>query len=72
VAFVCSWLSMRLPTEGTEGAFYKEMIASPLWQSLSAVKTGRVMTVLDDVWMAGIGYRAAELIFQDIAKFFKV
>jgi iron complex transport system substrate-binding protein len=60
------------PTEGTEGAFYKEMIASPLWQSLSAVKNGRVMTVLDDVWMAGIGYRAAELIFRDIEKFFKI
>ncbi|MFN8540861.1 MAG: iron-siderophore ABC transporter substrate-binding protein [Thermomicrobiales bacterium] len=60
------------PTEGTEGAFYKQMIASPLWQGLSAVKAGKVLTVLDHVWMAGIGYRAAELIFQDIAKFFKV
>ena len=59
------------PTEGTEGGFYKEMLASPLWQGLSAVKAGKVLTVLDDVWMAGIGYRAAELIFQDIENFFK-
>jgi iron complex transport system substrate-binding protein len=60
------------PTEGMEGAFYQQMIASPLWQSLGAVKRGAVLTVLDDVWMAGIGYRAAELIFQDLAKYFKV
>ena len=60
------------PAEGTEGGFYKEMLASPLWQNLPAVKRGAVLVVLDDVWMAGIGYRSAELILDDIAKYFKI
>lgn len=60
------------PTEGPNGAYFKEVLASPLWQSLSAVKKGAVLVVLDDVWMAGIGYRSAGLILDDIAKYFKV
>jgi iron complex transport system substrate-binding protein len=60
------------PTEGENGAFFKDMQANPLWQNLGAVKRGNVLVVLDDVWMAGIGYRAADLIMNDIAKYFKV
>jgi iron complex transport system substrate-binding protein len=59
-------------TEGENGAYAKEFVASPLWQSLGAVKRGAVMFALDDVWMAGIGYRAADLILNDIAKYFKI
>jgi ABC-type Fe3+-hydroxamate transport system substrate-binding protein len=36
------------------------------------VKRGAVLMVLDDVWMAGIGYRSAGLILDDIAKYFKI
>ncbi|MCC7366291.1 MAG: iron-siderophore ABC transporter substrate-binding protein [Dehalococcoidia bacterium] len=60
------------PTEGPEGAFYKQMLESPLWKNLNAVKNGNVLVVLDDVWMAGIGYRSAGIILDDIAKHFKV
>ncbi|HEY8600668.1 MAG TPA: iron-siderophore ABC transporter substrate-binding protein [Thermomicrobiales bacterium] len=59
-------------TEGENGAFAREFIASPLWQSLGAVKRGAVLFALDDVWMAGIGYRAADLILSDIARYFKI
>lgn len=60
------------PTEGPEGAFAKEMLNSPIWQSLNAVKRGTVMIVNDDVWMAGIGYRSAGVILDDIARHFKI
>ncbi len=59
-------------TEGENGAYAKEFVASPLWQSLGAVKRGAVMFALDEVWVAGIGYRAAELILNDTAKYFKI
>jgi iron complex transport system substrate-binding protein len=60
------------PTEGENGAFFKQLLANPLWQNLGAVKRGAVLVVSDDVWMAGIGYRAAGLIHDDIARFFKL
>jgi iron complex transport system substrate-binding protein len=54
------------PNLGEQDDFAQEMLASPLWSSLSAVQEGNVMVVLDDVWMAGIGYRAAQTILDDI------
>jgi iron complex transport system substrate-binding protein len=60
------------PTEGEQGAFMQEMLRSPLWQSLGAVKRGAILIVSDDVWMAGIGYRSAGVILDDIARFFSV
>jgi iron complex transport system substrate-binding protein len=60
------------PTEGTSGAFFRQVTESPLWKNLSAVKKGAVLVVSDDVWMAGIGYRAAGTIMDDIARHFKV
>jgi iron complex transport system substrate-binding protein len=65
-------LSVVSPTEGEKGAFVKEMFGNPLWQSLGAVKRGAVLVVSDDVWMAGIGYRSAGVILDDIARYFKV
>jgi iron complex transport system substrate-binding protein len=59
-------------TEGPNGTFAKEMLASSLWQSLGAVKRSAVLMALDDVWMAGIGYRSAGVILDEIARFFKV
>lgn len=54
------------PYLGEDDAFAQEMLNSPLWSSLSAVQKGNVVIVLDDVWMAGIGYRAAQSIMDDI------
>lgn len=54
------------PTGGPEDDFAASLLASPLWTSLSAVKAGNFRVVLDDVWMAGIGYRAAERIMNEI------
>ncbi len=59
-------------TEGENGAYAKEFVAIPPWQSLGAVKRGAVMFAPDDVWMSGIGSRAADLILNDIAKYFKI
>ena len=60
------------PTEGPNGAFWKQVQESAVWKNLNAVKKGNVMVVLDDVWMAGIGYRAAGTIMDDLARQFKV
>lgn len=54
------------PYAGEQDEFAQKMLTSPLWTSLDAVKAGHFMVVSDDVWMAGIGYRAAELIMNDI------
>ncbi len=54
------------PALGENDAFAKEMLEGPLWSSLSAVQAGNYMVVLDDVWMAGIGYRAAQTIMDEI------
>ena len=48
------------------------MLASPLWQSLGAAKRRSMLMVSDDVWMAGIGYRSAGVILDDIARFFNI
>lgn len=54
------------PALGENDAFVQEMLDGPLWGSLSAVQAGNYKIVLDDVWMAGIGYRAAQTIMDDI------
>jgi len=54
------------PTLGENDAFVQEMLEGPLWSSLGAVQAVRFMLVLDEVWMAGIGYRAAQSIMDDI------
>lgn len=59
-------------TEGPNGTFAREMQASPLWQSLGAVRRGAVFVGSDDIWMAGIGYRSAAVILDDLARFFKL
>jgi iron complex transport system substrate-binding protein len=54
------------PALGENDAFAQEMLEGPLWQSLSAVQAGNYQVVLDDVWMAGIGYVAAQTIMDEI------
>ncbi len=46
----------------------EEMLNSPAWLAVPAVADGRFRVVLDDVWMAGIGYRAARQIMDEIAE----
>ncbi|HYI14993.1 MAG TPA: ABC transporter substrate-binding protein [Thermomicrobiales bacterium] len=54
------------PALGENDAYAQEMLEGPLWNSLSAVQADNYMVVLDDVWMAGIGYRAAQTIMDEI------
>jgi|GEM_PF-131548 len=54
------------PALGENDEFTQDMLDGPLWQSLSAVQEGNYKVVLDDVWMAGIGYRAAQVIMDEI------
>lgn len=48
------------------------VVKSPLWQGLPAVKAGKVRTVDDKTWIAGIGYRAAFAIFDELAGYYGV
>jgi iron complex transport system substrate-binding protein len=58
--FVCTYGD---PATTQQAAFQ----ASPLWNSLTAVKNKRVHPVNDDTWMTGIGVQGAHLILDDIA-----
>jgi iron complex transport system substrate-binding protein len=46
--------------------------SSPLWAQMPAVKSGKVFEVKDEIWMAGIGVQAANLVLDDLAKAFGV
>ncbi len=61
-----------LSVVGGESDFSKAMLESPLWQSLPAVQNNRLLIVDDNIWIAGLGYQAAGLIFDDISEFFAV
>ena len=58
--------------DGEGEAVATEALADPLWQSLSAVKEGRVHTVDDAVWNTAGGVIAAELMLDDIAGIYGV
>lgn len=45
---------------------------SPLWAQMSAVRSGKVINVKDEVWMSGIGVQAANLVLDDLATAFGV
>ena len=59
-------------TQGENGEFSKQFLASPLWQNLGAVRRGNFFVGSDDIWMAGIGYRSAGTILDDIARYFRI
>lgn len=42
----------------------------PVWQTLGAVKAGKVQVVPDDHWMLGIGPVAAQLVLDDLETYF--
>ena len=57
---------------GEADALEAEALADPLWQSLSAVKAGRVHKVDDGIWNTSGGALAADLMLDDIAKIYGV
>ncbi|TXB71293.1 iron-siderophore ABC transporter substrate-binding protein [Paracoccus aurantiacus] len=53
-------------------ALKDEALSDPLWQSLSAVKAGRVHEVDDGIWNTAGGVIAAGLMLDDIARIYGV
>lgn len=49
-----------------------DAMSDPLWQSLGAVKAGKVHEVSDPIWNTAGGILAAELMLEDIAKIYGV
>jgi iron complex transport system substrate-binding protein len=47
----------------------QKFLSHPLWQQLEVVQAGRVYEVSDDLWMLGIGYTAANGIFDDLTRY---
>ncbi|MEE4011583.1 iron-siderophore ABC transporter substrate-binding protein [Roseibium sp. FZY0029] len=53
--------------DGKGTSLEEEVLADPLWQSLSAVQAGKVHQVSDAIWNTAGGILAAKLMLQDIA-----
>lgn len=49
-----------------------DALADPLWQSLSAVREGRVHEVSDPIWNTAGGILAANLMLEDIARIYGI
>ncbi len=47
-----------------------EFTSDPLWSQLNAVQQGKVYEVSDDYWMLGIGILAANMVVDDLNKYF--
>jgi iron complex transport system substrate-binding protein len=47
----------------------QEITSDPLWQQLEAVRQGNLYEVSDDLWIASIGYTAADGIIDDLEKY---
>ncbi|MEV4897320.1 iron-siderophore ABC transporter substrate-binding protein, partial [Nonomuraea sp. NPDC055795] len=46
-----------------------EVTGGPLWKKLNAVTSGHAHAVDDEVWMLGIGVKAANGILDDLDKY---
>ncbi len=53
--------------DGKGTSLEEQVLADPLWQSLSAVKAGKVHQVSDAIWNTAGGILAAKLMLHDIA-----
>ncbi|UES50423.1 ABC transporter substrate-binding protein [Roseibium aggregatum] len=53
--------------DGKGTSLEEEVLADPLWQSLSALKAGKVHQVSDAIWNTAGGILAAKLMLHDIA-----
>lgn len=58
--------------DGQGTALAEEVLADPLWQSLSAVQAGKVHAVSDAIWNTAGGILAARLMLEDIARIYGV
>lgn len=58
--------------DGEGEALAAEVLSDPLWQTLSAVRQGRVHAVDDAVWNTAGGVVAAQLMLEDIARIYGV
>jgi iron complex transport system substrate-binding protein len=58
--------------DGQGTALADEVLADPLWQSLSAVEAGKVHAVNDGIWNTAGGILAARLMLEDIARIYGV
>ncbi|MCG8352964.1 MAG: ABC transporter substrate-binding protein, partial [Chloroflexales bacterium] len=45
-------------------------LASPLWQTLDAVRNNRAIDVDDDIWIAGLGVQSANAVLDDLIGIF--
>lgn len=52
--------------------FATSVTQGPLWQGLPVVKAGKVLTVDDQTWIGGIGYRAAFAVLDGLANHFSI
>ena len=57
---------------GEGEALEQDVLSDPLWQSLSAVKAGKVHGVSDAIWNTAGGVLAADLMLDDIARIYAV
>ncbi|WP_068310090.1 ABC transporter substrate-binding protein [Polycladidibacter hongkongensis] len=57
---------------GDGNALREDVLADPLWQSLSAVKAGRVHAVSDAIWNTAGGVLAARKMLDNVAKIYSV
>ena len=55
---------------GQANPFAESVLASDVWQSVPAVRDGRVLEVDDQTWIGGIGYRAAFTVLDGITQHF--
>ncbi|MGB3327998.1 MAG: ABC transporter substrate-binding protein, partial [Thermomicrobiales bacterium] len=51
-------------------AFLDQMLQSPIWQTLNAVKHDRVVQVDSATWIGGVGYTGAHQVLKDIARIY--
>ncbi|RVT84343.1 iron-siderophore ABC transporter substrate-binding protein [Rhodobacteraceae bacterium CCMM004] len=58
--------------DGKGSAAAREALADPLWQTLSAVRAGRVHEVDDAIWNTAGGVIAADLMLKDVARIYGV
>ncbi|MHA7772058.1 ABC transporter substrate-binding protein [Roseibium sp. M-1] len=58
--------------DGKGVSLEEEVLADPLWQSLSAVKAGKVHQVSDAIWNTAGGILAARLMLHDLAGIYEV
>ena len=58
--------------DGAGDAQAADWTADPLWQNLDVVKAGKATMVSDAIWNTAGGFIAANLMLDDVEKFFEL